>query len=230
MDYTPEIAEMVCVCKGPQNGPAPIPEEGKWVQAKEIKDISGLTHGVGWCAPQQGACKLTLNIKDGIIEEALVETLGCTGMTHSAAMASEILPGKTILEALNTDLVCDAINVAMRELFLQIVYGRSQTAFSENGLPIGAGLEDLGKGLRSVTGTTYGTKAKGARYLEIAEGYVVEIGLDEDNEIIGYKFVQLGIMMDLIRKGTDANEALAKATGTYGRFADAVKTINPRHE
>ena len=230
MDYTPEIENMVCVCKGPNNGPAPIPEEGKWVQAKEVKDISGLTHGVGWCAPQQGACKLTLNIKDGIIEEALVETLGCTGMTHSAAMASEILPGKTILEALNTDLVCDAINVAMRELFLQIVYGRSQTAFSEGGLPIGAGLEDLGKGLRSVTGTTYGTKAKGARYLEIAEGYVAEIGLDEDNEIIGYKFVQLGIMMDLIQKGTDANEALAKATGTYGRFADAVKTINPRHQ
>ena len=230
MDYTPEIENMVCVCKGPNNGPAPIPEEGKWVQAKEVKDISGLTHGVGWCAPQQGACKLTLNIKDGIIEEALIETLGCTGMTHSAAMASEILPGKTILEALNTDLVCDAINVAMRELFLQIVYGRSQTAFSEGGLPIGAGLEDLGKGLRSVTGTTYGTKAKGARYLEIAEGYVAEIGLDEDNEIIGYKFVQLGIMMDLIQKGTDANEALAKATGTYGRFADAVKTINPRHQ
>ena len=89
----------------------PSPEEGKWVQAKEISDISGLTHGVGWCAPQQGACKLTLNVKDGIIEEALVETLGCSGMTHSAAMASEILVGKTLLEALNTDLVCDAINI-----------------------------------------------------------------------------------------------------------------------
>ena len=68
-------------------------------------------------------------------------------MTHSAAMAAEILPGRTILEALNTDLVCDAINTAMRELFLQIVYGRTQSAFSEEGLPIGAGLEDLGKGL-----------------------------------------------------------------------------------
>ena len=230
MDYTHEVDNMVCVCKGPQNGPAPIPEEGKWVQAKEVKDISGLTHGVGWCAPQQGACKLTLNIKDGIIEEALIETLGCTGMTHSAAMAAEILSGKTILEALNTDLVCDAINVAMRELFLQIVYGRSQTAFSEGGLPIGAGLEDLGKGLRSVVGTTYGTKAKGARYLEIAEGYVTEIGLDEDDEIIGYKFVQLGRMMDYINDGVDANEAIVKATGTYGRFDDAVKTINPRHQ
>ena len=230
MNYTPEIDKMYCVAKGAKNGPAPIPQEGKWVQAKEIKDISGLTHGVGWCAPHQGGCKLTLNIKEGIIEEALIETIGCTGMTHSSAMASEILPGKTILEALNSDLVCDAINVAMRELFLQIVYGRSQTAFSEGGLPIGAAFEDLGKGQRSVIGTTYGSKAKGARYLELAEGYVTLIGLDEDDEIIGYKFVQLGVMMEYISKGTDPAEALEKATGTYGRFADAVKTINPRHE
>ena len=134
MQYSKEVEEMVCIAKGPNHGPAPIPEEGKWVQAKEIKDISGLTHGVGWCAPQQGACKLTLNVKQGVIEEALVETIGCSGMTHSAAMASEILPGKTILEALNTDLVCDAINTAMRELFLQIVYGRTQSAFSDDGL------------------------------------------------------------------------------------------------
>ncbi len=230
MKYSPEVEHMICVAKGPKNGPAPIPQEGKWVQAKEIKDISAFTHGVGWCAPQQGACKLTLNVKEGIIEEALVETIGCTGMTHSAAMASEILPNKTILEALNTDLVCDAINVAMRELFLQIVYGRSQTAFSEGGLPIGAGLEDLGKGLRSVIGSMYGSRAKGPRYLEMVEGYVQEIGLDGDDEVIGYKFVQLGVMMDLISKGTDPGEALEKATGTYGRFAEAVKTINPRHE
>ena len=230
MNYTSEVQAMCCIAKGPKNGPAPIPQEGKWVQSKEIKDICGLTHGVGWCAPQQGACKLTLNIKDGIIEEALIETIGCTGMTHSAAMASEILPGKTILEALNTDLVCDAINVAMRELFLQIVYGRSQTAFSEGGLPIGAGLEDLGKGLRSVIATTYGTKAKGPRYLEVTEGYVTELALDKNSEIIGYKFVRLGIMMELIQKGEDPSDALEKATGIYGRFADAVKTINPRHE
>ena len=114
MQYSNEVNNMCVVAKGPNHGPAPIPEEGKWIQAKEIKDISGYTHGVGWCAPQQGACKLSLNIKEGIIQECLVETIGCTGMTHSAAMASEILPGKTILEALNTDLVCDAINTATR--------------------------------------------------------------------------------------------------------------------
>ena len=185
---------------------------------------------MGWCAPQQGACKLSLNVKNGIIEEALVETIGCSGMTHSAAMAAEILPGKTILEALNTDLVCDAINTAMRELFLQIVYGRTQSAFSEDGLPIGAGLEDLGKGLRSQIGTMYSTLRKGPRYLEMAEGYVTKIALDENKEIIGYEFVRLGVMMDLIKKGTDPAEALKKSTGTYGRFADAVSYIDPRKE
>ena len=212
------------------HGAAPIPEEGKWVQAKEIKDISGLTHGVGWCAPQQGACKLTLNIKDGIIQEALIETIGCSGMTHSAAMAGEILVGKTILEALNTDLVCDAINTAMRELFLQIVYGRSQSAFSEGGLPIGAGLEDLGKGTRSQVGTIYSTKEKGPRYLELAEGYIVEIGLDKNNQIIGYKYVNLGKMMENIKKGIEPMEAIEKASGIYGRFDEAVKIIDPREE
>ena len=230
MIYTKEVENMCQVKKGVDHGPAPIPEEGKWIQAKEIKDISGLTHGIGWCAPQQGACKLTLNIKNGIIEEALVETLGCSGMTHSAAMAGEILVGKTLLEALNTDLVCDAINTAMRELFLQIVYGRSQSAFSEGGLAIGAGLEDLGKGTRSQVGTIYSTKLKGPRYLELAEGYIVEIGLDKDDQIIGYKYVNLGKMMENIKKGIDAIEAIEKASGTYGRFDEAVKKIDPREQ
>ena len=163
INYSQEVEQMCCVAKGPKHGPAPIPEEGKWVKAYDIKDISGFSHGVGWCAPQQGACKLSLNVKDGVVVEALVETIGCSGMTHSAAMAAEILPGKTLLECLNTDLVCDAINVAMRELFLQLVYGRSQSAFSEDGLTVGSGLEDLGKGLRSQVGTMFSTEKKGVR-------------------------------------------------------------------
>jgi NifU-like protein involved in Fe-S cluster formation len=228
--YSKEVENMCKVTKGANHGPAPIPEEGKWVQAKEVKDISGLTHGIGWCAPQQGACKLTLNIKNGIIEEALVETIGCSGMTHSAAMASEILPGKTILEALNTDLVCDAINTAMRELFLQIVYGRSQSAFSEGGLLIGAGLEDLGKGHRSQIGTCYSTVSKGPRYLELSEGYITEIALDKNNEIIGYKYINFGKMMDNIKSGLSPLEAIEKASGKYGRFNEAAKVIDPRKE
>ena len=230
MEYSHEVNSMCCVASNANHGCSPIPEEGRWVQAKEVKDISGLTHGVGWCAPQQGACKLTLNVKDGIIQEALIETIGCSGMTHSAAMASEILPGKTILEALNTDLVCDAINTAMRELFLQIVYGRTQTAFSEDGLPVGAGLEDLGKGLRSQVGTMYGTLAKGPRYLEMAEGYVTKVALNEKDEIIGYAFVQLGKMMENIKKGMDPKEAMDAASGQYGQFDGAAKYIDPRNE
>lgn len=225
-----EVESMCVVAKGPHHGPAPIPEEGKWVKAYEIKDISGLSHGIGWCAPQQGTCKLTLNVKNGIIEEALVETCGCSGMTHSAAMAGEILQGKTILEALNTDLVCDAINVAMREIFKQLVYGRTQTAFSEGGLPVGASLEDLGKGLRSQVGTIFATKEKGVRYLEMAEGYILEMGLDADNEVIGYKFVHLGKMMDAIKKGVDPKEAYESNVKTYGRYDEAVKYIDPRKQ
>jgi len=230
MIYSPEVEEMCPIAQGARHDPSPIPQEGKWIRSKEVTDISGFSHGVGTCAPHQGACKLSLNVKEGIIAEALIETVGCTGMTHSAAMASEILPGKTILEALNSDLVCDAINDAMKKIFLQLVYGRSQTAFSEGGLPVGAGLEDLGKGLRSVTGTMYGTGRKGPRYLEMAEGYVKELALNEDNEIIGYSFINIGVMMDAIKKGVDSKAAMEKASGTYGRFADAVKTVDPRKE
>ena len=230
MIYSTEVQHMCPVAKGAYHGPAPIPEEGRWVQAKEIKDISGFTHGVGWCAPQQGACKLTLNVKEGVIEEALVETLGCSGMTHSAAMAGEILPGKTLLECLNTDLVCDAINVAMREIFKQLVYGRSQTAFSEGGLPIGAGLEDLGKGLRSQVGTIFSTNVKGVRYLELAEGYILSVAVDENSEVIGYKFVKVGKMLEDIRHGVDPKTAFEKNIGTYGRYADAPKYVDPREE
>lgn len=230
MNYSHEVEQMCVVRKGPHHGPAPIPEEGKWVKAYEIKDISGFSHGVGWCAPQQGTCKLSLNIKNGIVEEALVETIGCSGMTHSAAMAAEILPGKTLLECLNTDLVCDAINVAMREIFLQLVYGRSQSAFSEDGLLVGAALEDLGKGLRSQVGTMFSTNKKGVRYLEMAEGYVTRMALDENDEVIGYEFIRLGKMLEDIRHGVNADEALKKNTGHYGRFDDAAKYIDPREE
>ena len=230
MEFTKEVKEMCKVNCGACHGCAPIPQEGKWTYSKEIKDINGFTHGIGWCAPQQGACKLSLNVKEGIIEEALIETLGCSGMTHSAAMAGEALVGRTLLEAVNTDLVCDAINTAMRELFLQIIYGRTQSAFSENGLPVGAGLEDLGKGLRSQIGTIYSTKEKGPRYLELTEGYINRLALDDNNEIIGYEYFSLGKFTDFLKKGLKPEEALEKAKGTYGRFADGVKYIDPRQE
>ena len=151
-------------------------------------------------------------------------------MTHSAAMAAEILPGKTMLECLNTDLVCDAINVAMREIFQQFVYGRTQTAFSEDGLPVGAGLEDLGKGLRSQVGTMFSTDLKGVRYMEMAEGYVISMALDENDEVIGYKFVKVGKMLEDIRHGVSPDEAYKNNLGQYGRYDGASKYIDPREE
>ena len=91
-------------------------------------------------------------------------------------------------------------------------------------------MEDLGKGHRSQIGTMYGTQAKGPRYLEMAEGYVLEIGLDANNEIIGYKFVNLGKMMDAIKKGEEPKVAFEKNVSQYGRFDEAVKKIDPRKE
>ena len=102
MIYTTEVENMCPVAKGAKHEPAPIPEEGQWVHAKKIEDISGFTHGVGWCAPQQGACKLSLNVKNGVIEEALIETIGCSGMTHSAAMAAEVLQGNNLAVRIQT--------------------------------------------------------------------------------------------------------------------------------
>ncbi len=230
MDYTQNVKNMSCIKSCPHHGPSPIPEEGKWIKAYEVKDISGLSHGIGKCAPQQGGCKLTLNVKNGVIEEALVETIGCSGMTHSAAMAGEILPGKTLMEAFNTDLVCDAINDAMKEIFLQLAYGRSQTAFSENGLPVGSSLEDLGKGKCSQVGTVFSTGLKGVRYMQTAEGYIISLGLNENDEIIGYKFVNPGIMIDKIKNGVSAQEAFEQSIGVYGRYSEALRYIDPRKE
>lgn len=228
MQYTQEIQSMCPVQRGDLHSSAPIPIEGKMISPKEVIAISGLSHGVGGCAPQQGAAKLTLNVKNGMIEEALVETIGCSGMTQSAAMAAEILTGKTILEAMNTDLVCDAINVAMREIFLQFAYGRTQSAFSDGGLEVGAALEDLGKNKRSQVGTSYATSKKGVRYMEIAEGYVTQLGLDDNDEVIGYQYLNLGKMMQEIEQGIAPEQALKSASGEYGRFAEAVTVINPR--
>lgn len=230
MEYTNQLLEMADVACSKSHGCAPIPEEGSYIKATQVSDISGFSHSCATCGLKQGACKLSLNIKDGIIEEALIETIGCSGMTQSAAIASEIMPGKTLIEAMNTDLVCDAINVAMREFALAMFYGRTQTAYSKGGLSVGAGLEDLGKSIRSQIGTSYGTVKKGPRYLELTEGYVRELGLDENDEIIGYSYVNFGKMMDAIADGATPEDAFAQASGTYGRFEDAVKVINPRRQ
>lgn len=230
MEYLEELKKMCAVKNGCYHGPAPIPQEGEWTKVKDIKQISGFTHGCGMCAPQQGTCKLTLNIKDGIIQEALIETIGCSGMTQSAAIASEVLPGKTLLEALNCDLVCDAINDAMRNLFLQIVYGRSQSAFSKNGLPVGSALDDLGKNRASLVGTSYSTLCKGPRYFNTAEGYITKLALDKNDEIIGYEYVNLFGMMRLFKQGTNLNDAYTQSKKTYGRYDEGVKYIDPRSE
>lgn len=81
-----------------------------------------------------------------------------------------------------------------------------------------------------MVGTSYGTVQRGPRYLQIAEGYVRKMALDEENRIIGYQYTNTGIMMDLIEAGESPEAALEKATGTYGRYDEAARYINPRKE
>ena len=61
----------------------------------------------------------------------------------------------------------------------------------------------------------------------MTDGYVTGLALNEDDEIIGYKFVNFGKMMEFIKSGDDANTAFEKAQGQYGRVNDAVKIIDP---
>ena len=76
----------------------------------------------------------------------------------------------------------------------------------------------------------YGTRKKGVRYLEMAEGYVTRMALDKDDQVIGYEFVSLGKMTDFIKKGDDPNTAYEKSMGKYGRFDEGVRYIDPRKE
>ena len=71
---------------------------------------------------------------------------------------------------------------------------------------------------------------KGVRYMEMAEGYVIKMALDEEGEVIGYQFVKVGKMLEDIRHGVSPDEAYKKNIGTYGRFDGAAKYIDPREE
>lgn len=209
----------------PVEGVAEVPMEGKWVQLHNLEDINGLSHGVGKCPPQQGACKLTLNIKKGIIEEALVETVGCSGITQSAVMASEILVGKNILEALNCHLACNAIDDAMKNIFFQLVYGRTQTAFTDCGLDVGCTYEELAKGGRSFVGTVVAGKDFGPRPLETAEGRIVELALDSERRIIGYKYLDVSAMLSECSEECIDPKKYYKY---YGRYNQGIYFIDPR--
>ena len=66
--------------------------------------------------------------------------------------------------------------------------------------------------------------------MEMAEGYVTRMALDEDDQVVGYEFIKLGKFLEDIRHGVAPDEALKKNTGSYGRFADAAKYIDPRED
>ena len=207
---------------------APVPMEGEWVSLDDIKKINGTSHGVGGCPPHQGACKLTLNVKEGVIKEALIETVGCSGITQSAVIASEILVGKNLIEALNTHLVCDAINIAMKNAFYQFIYGRTQTAFSKGGLPVGSLNDELAEGMLSHVGTVSAVEGCVPDIFQTTEGYVTELSLDEKDRVIGYKYLALGRMLRDIENGKYLDTG--SYISTYGRFSDGVRFKKMRGE
>ena len=170
--------------------------------------------------PQQGACKLTLNVKEGIIQEALEKLSVCSGMTHSLPWLLKSFPAR-LYGSMNTDLVCDAINTAMRELSFKSFTDVLSQLSLEGGLIIGAGLEDLGKGLRSQVGTLYGTLAKGPRYLEMAEGYIknVFLWIRTMKSAVTNSFTWVSSWTKS-RKGTDANRSVETKLQAYGRVTE----------
>lgn len=208
------------------NEVAEVPMEGDWVCVDDISKINGVSHGVGGCPPQQGACKLTLNVKNGIIAEALIETVGCSGITQSAAIVSEFLVGKNLLEALNTHLVCDAINVAMKQAFIQFVYGRTQTAFSEKGLPVGSLHEELATGKLSHVGTVIAVNHEPPLLLQTTDGYITRLALDKDRAVIGYQYLKTGELLRAMTSGR--NVSISDFLSVYGRYSDGVTWVNPR--
>ena len=230
MNLTEKLQSMKCVKRGLCQPCAPIPCEGEFVHATDITAIAGVSHGVSTCPTMQGACKLSLNVKKGVIEECLVETIGCSGMAQSAAMAGEILTGRTLIEAINTDLVCDAINGAMREALLHFLYGRSQTAFSKGGLPVGSLFEELGANSCSQVASVYGSREKGPRYLHVNEGYVTRMALDGNSEVIGYELLNVGKMLSLLKLGIPFDQAQERSLEKVGRFAEGIDFIDPRKD
>ncbi len=66
--------------------------------------------------------------------------------------------------------------------------------------------------------------------MQTVEGYILSLALDENDEVIGYKFINSGVMIEKIKKGMDPKEAFESSTGIYSRFAEGVKYIDPRNE
>ena len=79
----------------------------------------------------------------------------------------------------------------------------------------------------------FATRKTGPRYLEMTEGYVEQIALDKDNQIVGYKCINFGKLMDALKAGKPASEAIEGARTHYGRVTEdqgVVKFIDPRKE
>ena len=94
---------------------------------------------------------------------------------------------------------------------------------------------------RRIKGIIEALNANGIKDIEEANAICDAAGLDpyktcEETQPICFENAKWAYVVGAaiaIKKGTDANEALKKVTGTYGRVTaeqGAVKSIDPRHE
>ena len=197
----------------------------------------GVYEGTG--AGLNGAIKVSVTVSGGKITE--VKVLEHSETAGISDPAIEKIPA-AIVEAQSADVdIVSGATFTSKGIIEAVKNALNPDEAKEATMPfeqadvlvIGAGMEDLGKGARSMVGTMYGTREKGVRYLEMTEGYCTRMALDANNEVIGYEFVSLGKMTDFIKKGMEPNEAYKKAMGHYGRFNPedgAVKYIDPRKD
>ena len=134
MIYDDRSAAYVPHCQRAHITVRPNPRRGQVGQAKQIADISASPRH-RWCAPQQGALQADAQRQGraSFRKGSDQDHLAARGAARSAAMASEILISKTILETELQTHFCDAINTAMRELFPCRSSAAHQSAFSGRG-------------------------------------------------------------------------------------------------
>lgn len=226
-----EVQQMCCVAKGAKHGPAPIPEEGKWVKSKQISDISGLTHGVGWCAPQAGRvqahaqCQGRRNQGSPRRNNRLLGHDALGGLWRRKFSQAKPFSKPLIPTSFATQSTSPCANFSSKSS-TDALRRLSRKAVS----PSARVSKTWARVCARRSARCSRRKSRARATSELAEGYVLEQALDENNEVIGYKTVHVGKMLEAIRNGMDAGEAFKKFTSTKGRFEDAAKTIDPRKE
>ena len=81
---------------------------------------------------------------------------------------------------------------------------------------MGGGVEELGKGVGREVGSVQGSLGKGGGQVEMGEGYMKSMGVEKKEEMWGQELVEVGKLMDEMKKGSEGKEGLKKVSGSQG--------------